>query len=228
MATRRKKTKSRTRRYTRRRNKGTNDGSENVFLGILGLFILTALWQGTTVLDSAAYDTDFSEYVVLLAWFVGFVLFVVLSWLLLGGVYRWYRKRAGARRVQQQKIETYEAVRARNAYNLIDWRQLEEYVGYVFEQQGYETTVTQGSGDGGLDAILRKDGQTTVVQVKHYKANVGRPDVQKFVGAMHGYDAGIFVTTSDYTAGAYEYADTISNLKLLTGRELKAMHDTLG
>ena len=49
------------------------------------------------------------------------------------------------------------------------------------------------------------------MQAKRYTAEraVGRPEIQEFVGALHGpqADRGIFITTSRFTPEAVTYAD---------------------
>lgn len=51
------------------------------------------------------------------------------------------------------------------------------------------------------------------VQTKRYSHghSVGRPEVQAFVGALHGAQAnqGVFLTTSTFTPGAQKYADSV-------------------
>lgn len=229
MAYRQRKRKKPYRRRTTYRRKQSQPTSEMelLVLGVLGLVALVAALQGSTFLSGEVADFDLMPAL--------WPILRVVLWLIVGlcvvlalmGLWRYRRARILRKAERQAQINTFEAVRARNTYGLIDWRQLEEYVGYVYERQGYDVMVTPGSKDGGLDAILKKDGQVTVVQVKHYSSNVGRPAVQQFVGAMQGYDAGIFITTSDYTVDARTYADTIANLRLCTGAELKAMHDAL-
>ena len=46
---------------------------------------------------------------------------------------------------------------------------------------------------------------------------VGRPEIQKFVGALQGQRAhkGVFITTSDFTKEAQEYVKNISNKVVL-------------
>jgi restriction system protein len=63
----------------------------------------------------------------------------------------------------------------------------------------------------GLDRIF--------VQAKCYAANqtAGRPEIQEFVGALHGAqaDRGIFMTTSKFSSGAIDYADRVSSRLIL-------------
>jgi restriction system protein len=73
------------------------------------------------------------------------------------------------------------------------------------------------SGDEGLDGVIRQDPlglDRIYVQAKRYSANraVGRPEIQEFVGALHGAqaDRGIFITTSRFTPEAVTYADRVA------------------
>ena len=61
------------------------------------------------------------------------------------------------------------------------------------------------------------------IQAKRWSGNVSRPEVQKFVGAVHGQNAnrGVFITTSSFTNEAREYANNInSNIILVDGKQL--------
>jgi hypothetical protein len=73
------------------------------------------------------------------------------------------------------------------------------------------------AGDEGLDGVIRQDPlglDRIYVQAKRYGADrsVGRPEIQEFVGALHGAqaDRGIFITTSRFTAEAVTYADRVA------------------
>ncbi len=48
------------------------------------------------------------------------------------------------------------------------------------------------SGDGGIDGIIKEDRlglDTIYIQAKRWQGNVGRPEIQKFVGALQGQRA---------------------------------------
>lgn len=84
-----------------------------------------------------------------------------------------------------------------------------------------------GPGDGGLDGLVRLDPlglDVVYVQAKRYTDKpIGRPDIQAFVGALHGVQAsrGIFITTSRFSADARDYADRVNaRLILIDGPEL--------
>ena len=83
-------------------------------------------------------------------------------------------------------------------------------------------TVTAKSNDGGIDGIIDQDtlGLNRVyIQAKRYAPDnaVGRPDIQSFVGALHGQQAnqGVFITTGRFSTGAVEYAAGVSTRVVL-------------
>ncbi len=67
----------------------------------------------------------------------------------------------------------------------------------------------------GLDVIY--------IQAKKWADKVGRPEIQKFAGALQGNRArkGVFITTSDFTKEAIDYAERIeSKIVLINGSQL--------
>lgn len=89
-----------------------------------------------------------------------------------------------------------------------------------------KAALTSGGADGGIDGIINEDRlglDIIYLQAKRWEAQVGRPEIQKFVGALHGKRArkGVFMTTSTFSRDAYEYAETIdSKVVLVDGRLL--------
>ena len=82
--------------------------------------------------------------------------------------------------------------------------------------------MTGRSGDGGIDGIITEDRlglDAVYLQAKRWQANVGRPTVQEFAGAMQGHkaDKGVIITTSEFTAEARDYVRTISTRIVLIG-----------
>lgn len=85
-------------------------------------------------------------------------------------------------------------------------------------------------GDAGLDGLIRLDRlglDVVYVQAKRYTdRHVGRPDIQAFVGALHGAQAtrGVFITTSRFSSDARDYAERVNaRLVLIDGPELAAL-----
>ena len=79
------------------------------------------------------------------------------------------------------------------------------------------------SGDGGIDGIIKEDRlglDTIYIQAKRWEGTVGRPELQKFAGALQGHRArkGVFLTTSYFSKEAHEYVSLIdSKIVLIDG-----------
>lgn len=76
------------------------------------------------------------------------------------------------------------------------------------------------SGDGGIDGIIKEDRlglDVIYLQAKRWEGPVGRPEIQKFAGALQGQRAskGIVITTSKFSRDALEYVNVISNKIIL-------------
>lgn len=86
--------------------------------------------------------------------------------------------------------------------------------------------VTKKSGDEGIDGIINQDKlglDKIYIQAKRWNDNVSRPELQKFVGALSAKKSnkGIFITTSDFTKEAREYATNLSHtIILINGKDL--------
>lgn len=85
------------------------------------------------------------------------------------------------------------------------------------------------SGDEGIDGIINEDRlglDAIYIQAKRWESIVGRPDIQKFVGALQGQRAhkGVFITTSDFSKEAQEYVKNITNkVVLINGLRLTSL-----
>jgi restriction system protein len=82
------------------------------------------------------------------------------------------------------------------------------------------------SGDEGIDGIINEDRlglDVIYLQAKKSGDTVGRPEIQKFVGALQGKRAkkGVFITTSGFSADAVEYVSKIEpKVVLIDGVQL--------
>ena len=84
------------------------------------------------------------------------------------------------------------------------------------------------TGDGGIDGIINEDRlglDSIYVQAKRWDdITVGRPEIQKFVGAMVGRQGtkGVFITTSKFSQEASSYASSLQGMKikLIDGKAL--------
>lgn len=82
--------------------------------------------------------------------------------------------------------------------------------------------VTQASNDGGIDGIIKEDqlGFSHIyIQAKQWalEQTVGKPEIQKFVGALQGQQAqkGLFITTAKFSSGAIQYANNLLGVKVV-------------
>jgi restriction system protein len=82
------------------------------------------------------------------------------------------------------------------------------------------------SGDGGIDGIINEDKlglDSIYIQAKKWEGAVGRPEIQKFVGALAGQGAkkGIFITASFFTKEARKYQPkNDTKIVLIDGKDL--------
>lgn len=86
-------------------------------------------------------------------------------------------------------------------------------------------------GDGGIDGIVDQDtlGLSRIyAQAKRYPldATIGRPEIQAFVGALHGNQAnqGVFITTASFSTGARAYAESVqTRVVLIDGARMASL-----
>jgi restriction system protein len=82
------------------------------------------------------------------------------------------------------------------------------------------------TGDEGVDGIIKEDRlglDVIYLQAKRWEGTVGRPEIQRFVGALHGKRArkGVFITTGRFSEDAIDYVNKIEpKLILIDGRTL--------
>lgn len=87
------------------------------------------------------------------------------------------------------------------------------------------------SGDEGIDGTIKEDKlglDIIYIQAKRWKPGnvIGRPELQKFVGALAGQGAkkGIFITTSNFTKEALEYTPrNETKIVLIDGEQLSQL-----
>lgn len=101
--------------------------------------------------------------------------------------------------------------------------EFEKLVVKLLQAKGYggevkdSGTVTRQTNDGGIDGMIREDvlGFNRIsIQAKRYapQHNVGREEVQRFVGAVAATPSkkGVFITTSGYSRGAADYVRNLN------------------
>jgi restriction system protein len=82
------------------------------------------------------------------------------------------------------------------------------------------------SGDEGVDGVISEDRlglDAIYIQAKRWEGTVGRPEIQRFVGALQGKRArkGVFITTGVFSGDARDYVSHIDpRVVLIDGRQL--------
>ena len=125
--------------------------------------------------------------------------------------------------------------------NLLSLRSdaFESFVGRLLRRMKFQdVTVTRPSHDGGVDATCFQprenfsggEREKWIVQCKrHSKAPIDAATIERFSEAVvenHAHQ-GLFITTSDYTKGARDFAAPRKNLELISGTQLIQRLDTL-
>lgn len=101
-------------------------------------------------------------------------------------------------------------------------------MGYGGNRQEAGKAIGQ-SGDEGIDGIINEDKlglDVIYIQAKKWNSTVGRPEIQKFAGALQGQRAkkGVFITTATFSTEAREYAAKIdSKIILIDGEHLATL-----
>jgi restriction system protein len=131
----------------------------------------------------------------------------------------------------------YDALRTQLARELLEQimssspRFFETLVVDLLVNMGYGGTrrdageAVGGSGDEGIDGIIKEDRlglEVVYIQAKRWKDTVQRPEIQKFVGALRGQNArkGVFITTSNYSKGARQFAEGLQDKVVLIDGEM--------
>jgi restriction system protein len=118
---------------------------------------------------------------------------------------------------QINKIKFNKGEKYRSDEDLIRWLrgmkpdEFEEYIANLFNRFGYKAEKVGGSHDGGIDVIIKKDGETGYIQCKKFitrEVPVGA--VRDFYGAFIGHLStakGYFISTNKFTLEAIKFAE---------------------
>lgn len=143
---------------------------------------------------------------------------------------------------EESFYRTYQSLRAQTVDELLlkikslEPDEFERLVVELMIALGYGTStdidafVTGRSGDEGIDGIIHLDKlglEKVYLQAKKWNdTTIGRPEIQKFVGALEGKKAkkGVFLATSSFSREAREYADNVkSEIALIDGPTLAGL-----
>ena len=149
-------------------------------------------------------------------------IYALLGWMLLAGC--WIAALASfiGRRSRRRLLDKQTGI---DSLRHMSWRQFEQLAGEAFRRQGYAIEETGlGGADGGIDLILRKNGQTTLVQCKQWQnRQVGVKVVREMYGLLVHHQAAAvkIVALGDYTPDAHRFAQG-KPIELIHGGELIA------
>jgi len=122
-----------------------------------------------------------------------------------------------------RKRELLERQKGIGTLRKTSWQEFEELVGEAYRRKGYTVTESGGGGaDGGVDLIVRKNGERLLVQCKHWKTDkVGVKVVRELYGVVAGEGAtgGVVISSGTFTQEARDFAKG-KPLELLDGSEL--------
>ena len=98
-----------------------------------------------------------------------------------------------------------------------------EFAEKICSFMGWECNEKK-SNDGGIDGWANN--KVIPIQIKNHRNKVGRPDIQKFVGALNSFEKGLFVAW-DFTPTAWDYAVEVQQT---IGKEIEfiKVEDILG
>jgi restriction system protein len=139
---------------------------------------------------------------------------------------------------EESLANAYQRLRNELADELL--KQLKSVTSSQFEKIVIDVLIAMGYGgsredarkalgrphDEGIDGTIKEDPlglEIIYIQAKQWGNTIGRPEIQKFAGALLGQRAkkGIFITTSDFSREAFEYPNHIDNkIILISGEQL--------
>lgn len=108
----------------------------------------------------------------------------------------------------------------------------ERLVVELLVEMGYGGSIKEAgqaigrTGDEGVDGVIKEDPlglDQIYIQAKKWEGTIGRPEIQKFAGALQGQRAkkGIFITTGNFSTEAEQYVSKIENkIVLVDGNQL--------
>ncbi|GHT40788.1 restriction endonuclease [Bacteroidia bacterium] len=134
--------------------------------------------------------------------------------------------------------ESYQYITRELASDLLErirsntWQFFEDLVIDLMVKMGYGGSRNKAgesikrTSDEGIDGIINEDKlglDVIYLQAKMWKIDIaiGRPEIQKFVGALHGQRAkkGVFITTSSFSKNAIDYVKAIDSKVILIDGE---------
>lgn len=121
----------------------------------------------------------------------------------------------------------------RDGLSRTSWQDFERLLARHYREEGFEvehcgTAENASRFDGGVDLVLRRDGETVLVQCKHWNAaQVPHNDVHQLLGLLETRQAqrAILITSGEFTVAARDAASRTQRIQLIDGMALRLMVD---
>ena len=143
--------------------------------------------------------------------FAGFFAFFLLMMALISAVKAWHRGELLERQTSLKSIQE------------LTWKEFEYLIGEAYRRQGYSVKENFNDGpDQGIDLVLSKDSEITLVQCKRWlskKAGVSIVREHFGVTVAHKANRGIVVCSNGFTAEAENFAQK-TRIELVGAKEL--------
>lgn len=162
----------------------------NVAIGLAGFVLLRfGVAKFERAGSAVATATPYLAWSLLLAFLIAALLSVANQW--------------SRRRLLEQQTDL-------DSIRELPWDDFEDLVGEAYRRLGYHVRETGADNrHGGVDLVLRKQGQTTLVECKRWRLRKVRPatlrELQGVMVAEHAQH-GVVVTTSSFTEEAQRFA----------------------
>ncbi len=154
-----------------------------------------------------------------------FIWVIALSFIGIGFLGEWWKKRKEKRELQKWLYQEHTL----EEWKEVDPLQFEKLTALIFEKLGFRTKLIGGPGDKGIDIIAQKEGQNVFIQCKRM-SKVGPNYLREFYGSITDKlkkgDKAVFVTSGLYTLQGKEFA-RLKNIELVDGLILKEMTDSI-
>ncbi len=108
---------------------------------------------------------------------------------------------------ERQEAERAERRKLREYWMSLSGTEFERELGALYRARGYHVRSTPRTGDEGIDLVMEKDGETTVVQCKSHQKPAGPAVARELFGAMVavGADNAILACTGGFTRGVKDF-----------------------
>jgi len=113
-------------------------------------------------------------------------------------------KLAEIKNIKDAKKQRLERRKKKDFWTSLDGFIFEKEIAKVFDQLGYQVSLTKGTGDSGVDIFLDNN---TIVQCKASIAPISPAIVRDVYGTMVHFNAskGIVISTGGFTSGCYDF-----------------------